>query len=106
MWGEIKKIMETKDIAYVQLDNGKKQKVKCFKFHEDRMNRDLIVHEDTDNKSKSSVSDEKTGFRLFGVSQKIDKLKMEHLEEPMNKFIAHFTLPSIAEEFIRIENLK
>ena len=97
--------MEVKDIAYVQLDNGKKQKVKCFKFHEDRMNRDLIVHEDVDNKSKSSVSDEKTGFRLFGISTKIDKLKMEHLEEPMNKFINHFTLPSIAEEFIRVENL-
>lgn len=98
--------MNTNDIGYIQLDTGKKQKVKCFKFHEPRMNRDLIIHADVDNKNKSSVSDKKTGFRLFGISQKIEKLKMEHLEEPMNKFISHFTLQSIAEEFIRIEGLQ
>lgn len=98
--------MDTNDTGYIQLDVGKKQKVKCYKFHEPRMDRELMVHGDTDNKSKSSVSDVKTGFRLFGISQKIEKLKMEHLEEPMNKFINHFTLPSIAEEFKRIEKLQ
>ena len=95
--------METKDTAYIQLDNGKKQKVKCYKYHEQRINRDLIIHEDVDNKGKSSVSDEKTGVRLFPISTKIEKLKMEQIEEPMVKFITHFTLPSIHEEFERIE---
>ena len=97
--------MDTKDIGFVNLDTGKKQKVLCHKFVQKDMDRELMVHADVDNKSKSSVSDVKTGYRLFGVSQKIDKLKMEHLEEPMEKFIRHFTLPSIADEFKRIEEL-
>lgn len=96
--------METKDIGTVTLDKGTK-KVKCFKFYNKEIERTLMVHADVDKPIHVSVSDEKTGFRLFGLDVSIDKVKMEQIEERLDTFIKHFTIPLIDAEFKRIENL-
>ena len=98
--------MELKDDSFVVVDGNKQQKVKCYTFHCKELDRDLIIHENTDNKNLTSVSDKKTGYRLFGLNMKPDKVKLTDLEEPLERFIKHFTMEAIEIEFKRIENLQ
>lgn len=97
--------MELKDTSFVIVD-GKQQKIKCYTYHCKEFDRDLIIHENTDNKNHTSVSDKITGYRLFGLPIKPDKVKLEDLKEPLDKFIKHFTMEAIIIEFARIEKLQ
>lgn len=98
--------MELKDTSFIVIDNNKQQKVKCCVFYCKEFNRELIIHENIDNKSHTSVSDKKTGYRIFGLPIKPDKVKLEDLREPLEKFIKHFTMEAIIIEFKRIEDLQ
>ena len=97
--------METKDIGIININKQNKFKVKCFKYYEPEIKRNLMIHEDVDTKNSSSVSDEVTGYRLFTINQNIHSLKMEQVQERMDKFIRHFTPEGIAEEFKRVEEV-
>lgn len=97
--------MEIKDNGNITVDKLQKQKIKCHKFFCKEINRNLMLHEDIENKNYSSVSDEITGFRLFSLPQKVSQVKPEHIKDRMEKFIKHFTKEGIEKEFDRIENL-
>lgn len=98
--------METKDKGIIEIEKGKKKSVKCHKFTCKPINRELMVHEDVDNKNHSSVSDCITGYRLFGLPIKISAIKSSDVIERLKQFIAHYTKEGIAEEFKRIEKLQ
>lgn len=97
--------MDLKETGTITVDKNQKQKIKCYRFYSENIDRTLILHEDVENKNYSSVSDDITGYRLFVLNQKASTVKPELIEERLNKFIKHFTLDSIREEFKRIENL-
>lgn len=96
--------MELKDNGVIKLDKGT-QKIKCYKFFEKELGRTLMLHQDVDNKNHISISDEKTGIRLTGLSISINKIKMEQVNEELDRWKKHFTLPCIKEEFTKYEEL-
>lgn len=98
--------METNDKGSITIEKGKKKPVKCHKFTCKPINRELMIHEDIDNKNHSSVSDCITGYRLFTLPIKITAVKNSDVIERLKKFINHFTKEGIAEEFKRIEKLQ
>lgn len=98
--------MELNDTNFIILDNKKKQKVKCYTFYCKELGREIFIHENVDNKNQTSVSDKITGVRLFGINQKADKVKLIDIDEPLDKFIRHFTIEEIEKEFERLENLQ
>jgi len=97
--------MDFKDTGYVTIEKGAKKKVKCYKFHCKPINRELMIHEDIENKNHTSVSDSITGYRLFKLFEKPTQVKSDSIKENLKKFIIHFTKDGIAEEFRRIEEL-
>ena len=98
--------METTDKGSITVEKGNKKQVKCHKFKCKPIDRELMVHEDVDNKNHTSVSDCITGYRLFGLPQKISSVKSSDVIEKLKWFINHFTKEGIAEEFKRIENIQ
>lgn len=97
-------MFEFKKTFTVTLDKGTK-KVKGAPYYSAKLNRNLFIHADVDNEKHTSVSDEITGFRLFYFSEKHDKIKEEQLEERIDEFIKHYSIPAIEEEFQRVERL-
>lgn len=87
-------IMELKDNCIILLEKAT-QKVKCYKFLSMELNRELALHEDSENKNYSSVTDIKTGLRLFGIPLKTKDVKEELLKTNLEKFIRHFTKDTI-----------
>ena len=98
--------METKDKGNIAIEKGNKKSVKCHKFTCKPINRELMVHEDIENKDWISVSDYITGFRLFKLQKKMNAVQPSDITEELKKFIKHFTKEGIAEEFKRIESLQ
>ena len=98
--------METKDKGSIAVDKGNKKPVKCHKFKCKPINRELMVHEDIDDRNCVSVSDTITGFRLFKIQKKITEVQPSDITEKLKKFIRHFTEEGIATEFKRIESLQ
>ena len=98
--------MELKDNGIVELEKGKKKQIKCHKFKCNPIKRELMVHEDVDNKNHTSISDYKTGYRLFGLTQKVSHIKPSDVTEKLKEYVKHFTVEGIAKEFKRIEELQ
>lgn len=97
--------MNFKDNATVTIEKGNKKKIKCYKFFCKPIQRELMVHEDLSDKNQTSVSDVITGYRLFALEIKNDKIRPEHIKERLKEFVRHFTKEGIKAEFERIENL-
>lgn len=97
--------MEFKDNGEITVEKGKTKKVKCFKFTCKPIKRQLMVHEDTDQKGTTSVSDVITGYRLLSLPIVSQKITPAHIKEALKKFVSHYTVEGIATEFKRIENL-
>lgn len=97
--------MEFNEKGLITVEKGNKKKVKCRKFFCKPIQRELMIHEDTSNKNQTSVSDVITGYRLFFLDVKSDKVKPEQITERLKEFIRHFTKEGIREEFVRIEKL-
>lgn len=95
--------MELNETGTIDISKHHKLKVKCFKYYEESLKRNLIIHEDIDSKGCSSVSDEITGYKLFSMSYPISSLKEVQVQERMQKFIRHFTLEEIEKAFKRAE---
>ena len=98
--------MDTKDKGIVEIEKGRKKPVKCHKFMCKPINRKLMVHEDLNNKNHISVSDCKTGYRMFGLPINITNVKPSDIIEKLKQFINHYTKEGIEEEFKRVENLQ
>lgn len=97
--------MDFKDSGEVAIEKGKTKKVKCHKFQCKPIKRQLMVHEDIDKKGLATVSDVITGYRLFALPVKAQKVTPSDIKEELIKFINHYTKEGIATEFKRIENL-
>ena len=85
------------------LYNIKKKKVKCYKFHNETLDRPLMLHKDIDNQELISLSDFSTGYRLFNVHIKENKLELKDVEERLEKYIEHFTTEGIQEEIKKLQ---
>lgn len=94
-----------KETFNVNLGGNKLKKVKGAPYFSNKLKRDLFVHADIDNDKHTSVSDVATGYRLFNLSQKYDKIKEEDIEQRIDEYIKHYTIPAIEEEFRRVEKL-
>lgn len=97
--------MDFKDNGEVTIEKGKTKKVKCYKFQCKPIKRQLMVHEDIDKKGTISVSDVITGYRLFTLPIKAQKVTPTDIKEELKRFIMHYTIEGIAIEFQRIEDL-
>ena len=98
--------MELTDKGIIAVEKGKKKPIKCHKFKCKPINRELMVHEDIDNKNHVSVSDCITGYRLFVLPKTIKNVNSSDVVEKLKSFIQHFTKEGIAEEFKRIEAIQ
>lgn len=97
--------MDFKDSGEVTIEKGKTKKIKCYKFQCKPIKRQLMVHEDIDKKGLAAVSDTITGYRLFTLPIKVQKVTPTDIKEELKKFVGHYTIEGIALEFNRIENL-
>lgn len=97
--------MDFKDNGEIAVEKGKTKKVKCYKFQCKPIKRQLMVHEDIDKKGTISVSDVITGYRLFTLPIKAQKVTPTDIKEELKRFVIHYTVEGIAIEFQRIENL-
>lgn len=97
--------MEYTEESFIVVDKTKKKKVNCCKIKCKPIKRELIIHADIDNKNITNVSDLKTGYKLISIPIEPNKIKLQDIKERLEKFIAHFTVDSILEEFKKIEEL-
>ena len=96
-------MMEFKEDGIITVDKVKKKKVKCYKFHNEILDRPLMLHKDIDNQELISLSDFITGYRLFNVHIKENKLELADIEERLEKYIEHFTADGIQEEIEKLQ---
>ena len=98
--------METTENCKILLDKGNTQKVKCYKFFQTDFNRELAVHEHSDYKTLSTITDVKSGLKLCSIQKEIKKVTATDVDEALNTFMRHFTLDGILTRFKEIdENL-
>ena len=96
--------METKETCKILLDKGNTQKVKCYKFFQTDLNRELAVHADSDHKfTTTNITDTITGLRLCSIPKEVSKVNEKDIDETLNNFIKHYTIDSIIEEFKRLD---
>ncbi len=96
--------MDTKDNCKVLLTNGKTQKIKGYKFFQTDIARELVVHEDVEDKKYSSITDVETGYRLCQLSKDIKKVTETDINETLNKFVRHYTIEGIKDKFKEKDN--
>ena len=94
--------MDLKDSCTILLERAT-QKVKCYKFKDHTINRELALHEDLGDKNKSSVTDIKTGCRLFTLPHKVKDIKENDIREGLNKFINHYTVEAILSKVAELD---
>lgn len=86
--------METKDNCTILLEKMT-QKVRCFKFKSSVLDRELALHEDTEDKHKSSITDVKTGNRLLTINNRVKDVKEVDIQNELQKFINHYSIDCI-----------
>ena len=96
--------METEETCKILLEKGNTQKMKCYKFFQTDFKRVLAVHEHTDHKSVSSITDVATGMKLCNINKEISKVTAEDINEAMNTFIRHFSMEGILQRFEELDN--
>ena len=94
--------MDLKDNCVILLEKAT-QRVKCYKFKDHTINRELALHEDSEDKNKSSVTDIKTGCRLFTLHTKVKDVKESDIKEGLNKFINHYTVDAILSKVAELD---
>ena len=96
--------MDFKTDGTITVDKIKKKKIKCYRFYCKPLDRYLMVHVDPDNNEHTTLSDFSSGYRLFKVQTKINKVTPEEIKDKLEKYINHFTPEGIQEEIKRLEN--
>lgn len=97
--------MEFKDEGSITITKGAKKKIKCHKVFCKPLNREIMIHEDIDNKRSTTVSDCITGYRMFNIPIELHFVDKTHVRDGFKKFVNHYTLEGIQEEFKRIESI-
>ena len=98
--------MELKDTVKLTLDKGT-QRVKCYKFKiKEFKNRELAAHAHTDYKACSTITDVKTGLRLFTIYKDIAKVTDGDIKEGLDTFVKHFTLEEILKRFKELDEIE
>ena len=101
------KWMEIKETCKILLDKGNTQKVKCYKFFNEDINRELAVHADIDRKfTITNITDTATGLRLCSIQKEIGKVTEKDINETLYNFIKHYTIDTIKEEFEKLNKEK
>ena len=95
--------MDFKEDGIVTVDKIKKKKIKCYKFHCKALNRYLMLHVDLENNEHTALSDFSTGYRLFKLQTKPDKLTPDEVKDKLEKYINHFTVEGIEEEIKKLQ---
>ena len=98
--------MELTDNCKILLDKGNTQKVRCYKFFQTDFNRELAVHEHSDYKTLSAITDINSGMKLCTIQKDIKKITPADIDEAMNSFIKHFTLDGILTRFKELDEEK
>ena len=96
--------METKDNCKILLERAT-QKIRCFRFKCKDLNRELALHEDTEDKNKSSITDIKTGNRLLTINKKVKDIKDIDIQEELQRFINHYTKDLIQSRFEELDSI-
>ena len=98
--------MELKDTCKILLDKGTPLKVKCYKFQHKDFNRELAVHENSDHKTLTTITDVTSGMRLCGINKDVKHVTEADIKETLSTFTKHFTLDGILHRFKELdENL-
>lgn len=97
--------MEFKDEGNISIKKGSKKKIKCHKVFCKPLNREVMIHENTDDKKQTTVSDFITGYRMFDIPIEPIYVEPSHVKEGFKNFVKHYTIEGIEEEFKRIEKL-
>ena len=97
--------MEYTEESFIVIDKTKRKKISCHKIKCKPLKRELIIHADIDNKNITNVSDLITGYKLISIPIEPNKIQLQDIKEGLEKFINHFTVESILEEFKKIEEL-
>ena len=98
--------MDFKTDGTITVDKIKKKKVKCYKFHCKPLDRYLMLHVDLENNEHTALSDFSTGYRLFKLQTKQDKLTPDEVKDKLEKYISLFTPEGIKEEINRLKNIE
>ena len=99
-------MVDTKDTCKVILDKGN-TKVKCFKFKaKEYENRELAVHQHTDYKTFSTITDVTSGLRLCSIQKEISKVTDKDISEALDTFTKHFTLDEIMKRFKELDEIE
>ena len=98
--------MELKDICKVILDKGSK-KVMCYKFKHRQIGREIAVHEHTEYKNFTTITDFATGCRLCDIRKEVKHVTKDDIKEALDKLIKHYTLEEVKRSCkIKEEQLK
>ena len=98
--------MEVKETCKILLDKGNTQKVKCYKFFQTDIERELALHADIDRKTITNITDTATGLRLCSIQKEIGKVTEKDVNETLYNFIKHYTIDTIKEEFKKLDKEK
>ena len=98
--------MDFKTDGTIIIDKAKKKKVKCYRFYCKPLDRYLMLHPDIENSEHSTLSDFSTGYRLFKIQTKTDKITPDEVKDKLEKYINHFTAEGIQEEIKRLQSIE
>ena len=63
------------------------------------MERELAVHEDVDNKNRTSITDVQTGYGLRQFDKNIKEVTEKDIRDTLMEFIKHYTMEVIKNKF-------
>ena len=101
--------MKENNYTLVSLCENKKdiiKKVKCYTYFNEELNRELAVHADYEDKSKSCISDAITGLRLTSIYKKFESIDTTDINISLDAFIKHYSIELINKEFQKHNNIE
>lgn len=95
------KVKENNTINICIIENKKDmtRKVKCYAYNNVELNRELAVHADYEDHSKSCISDVITGLRLTTIPKKFESIDISDINTSIEAFIKHYSIELINKEF-------
>ena len=72
-----------------------------------KIGRELAVHEHSEYKNISTITDFNTGYRFCDIRKEVNKVTKDDIKEALDAFIRHYTLEEIKERCkIKEEEIK
>ena len=101
--------MKENNVINICITENKKdasKKVKCYTYFNEELNRELAVHADYEDKSKSCISDVITGLRLTSIYKKFESIDTADINISLDAFIKHYSIELINKEFQKHNNIE